>query len=318
MSLQQKPIGSGFGKNSTADDVLAGIDLSGRYALVTGGASGLGREAVGALVRAGAEVLVGARNVDAAKEALAGLNGVSVGALDLSDLESVTAFADGVLAAGRPIDMLIASAGVMACPETRIGPKNWESQFATNHLGHFVLVNRLAPLLTDGGARVVMVSSAAHKRSGMRWDDVQFETGYEKWTAYGQSKSANALFAVELDRRGAGAGVRAYSLHPGAILTPLQRHLPKEEMIAAGWIDEAGNPAGFFKTIPEGAATMVWAATSPKLDGIGGVYCEDCEVAPLSETGEGVRPHAVDPDEAKRLWALSVDLTGVDGFGEPA
>ena len=316
MSLQQKPIGSGFGKNSTADDVLAGIDLSGRYALVTGGASGLGREAVGALVRAGAEVLVGARNVDAAKEALAGLNGVSVGALDLSDLESVAAFADGVLAAGRPIDILIASAGVMACPETRIGP-GWESQFATNHLGHFVLVNRLAPLLTEGGARVVMVSSGAHKRSGMRWDDVQFETGYEKWTAYGQSKSANALFAVELDRRGAGAGVRAYSLHPGAILTPLQRHLPKEEMIAAGWIDEAGNAAGFFKTIPEGAATMVWAATSPKLDGIGGVYCEDCEVAPLSETGEGVRPHAVDPDEAKRLWALSVDLTGVDGFAEP-
>ena len=317
MIADQKPLQSGFDRNSTTDDVLAGIDLSGRYALVTGGASGLGLQAVRALIAAGAEVLVGARNTAAARAALGGLEGVFVGALDLGDLESVAGFADGVLAEGRPIDILIASAGIMACPETRVGP-GWEAQFATNHLGHFVLVNRLAPLLIDGGARVVMVSSAAHKRSGMRWDDVQFETGYEKWTAYGQSKSANALFAVELDRRGAGAGVRAYSLHPGAIMTPLQRHLPKEEMIAAGWVDENGNTAGFFKTIPEGAATMVWAATSPKLDGIGGVYCEDCEVAPLSETGEGVRPHAVDPDEAKRLWALSVELTGVEGFADPA
>ncbi len=316
MYADQKPLPSGFGRNTTAAEVIEGIDLGGRYALVTGGASGLGHEAVKTLIAAGAEVLVPARTPETAAKAFAGVDGVSVARLDLSDLDSVAAFADEVLAAGRPIDMLIASAGIMACPETRVGP-GWESQFATNHLGHFALVNRLAPLLVNHGARVVMVSSGAHVRSGMRWDDVQFETGYDKWTAYGQSKTANALFAVELDRRGAGVGLRAFSLHPGAILTPLQRHLPKEEMIAAGWIDENGKPAEFFKTIPQGAATMVWAATSPQLDGIGGVYCEDCDVAPIAETGSGVRPHAASPDEAKRLWELSVELTGIDGFAAP-
>ena len=315
MLSDQKPLGSGFGARSTAADVLKGIDLSGRYAIVTGGASGLGHEAVLALVRAGAEVLVPARDPDTARAAFAGVDGVGVAKLDLGDLKSVAAFADAVLAAGRPVDMLIASAGIMACPETRLGP-GWESQFATNHLGHFALVNALAPLLVEGGARVVMVSSGAHRITGIRWDDLQFEKSYDKWAAYGQSKTANALFAVELDRRGAASGVRAFSLHPGAILTPLQRHLPREEMLAAGWIDENGTPAAYFKTVPEGAATMVWAATSPQLAGLGGVYCEDCDIAPIGETS-GVRPHATDPGEAERLWALSVELTGVEGFAAP-
>ncbi|MBU1176120.1 MAG: SDR family NAD(P)-dependent oxidoreductase [Alphaproteobacteria bacterium] len=313
MNPSQKPLGSGFGARSTVSDVLQGIDLGGRYALVTGGASGLGLAAVRALVASGAEVLVPARNMAAAANTFAGEAGVTVAPFDLADQQSITAFAETVLKAGRPLDMLIASAGIMACPETRIGP-GWESQFGTNHLGHFALVNHLAPLLVAGRARVVMVSSGAHGITGMRWDDVQFDKGYDKWAAYGQSKTANALFAVELDRRGAGVGVRAFSLHPGAILTPLQRHLPKEEMVAAGWIDAAGNAATYFKSVAQGAATMVWAATSPLLEGIGGVYCEDCDVAPLATEGKGVRPHAVDPDEARRLWALSVELTGVDGF----
>lgn len=313
MNDQQRPIGSGFGKRSRVEDVLQGMDLTGRFALVTGGASGLGAAAARALAEHGADVLVAARNIDAAAEVFTGVSGISFGQLDLADQTSVAEFADKVLAAGRPIHMLIACAGIMACPETRVGP-GWEAQFATNHLGHFALINRLAPLIEIGKARVVMVSSGAHGITGIRWDDVMFNNGYDKWAAYGQSKTANALFAVELDRRGADKGVRAYSLHPGAILTPLQRHLPREEMIAAGWIDADGNGADFFKSIPEGAATMVWAATSPSLEGIGGVYCEDCDVSPIAASGFGVRPHAVDPDEAKRLWALSEELTGLTGF----
>jgi NAD(P)-dependent dehydrogenase (short-subunit alcohol dehydrogenase family) len=317
MNSDQKPLGSGFDKYSTADDVLAGIDLSGRFIVVTGGASGLGLAAVRALAKAGADLLVPARRPEAAAAALDGLSGVTVAPLDLGDLLSVATCAEAVLAAGRPIDMLICCAGIMACPETRVGP-GWEAQFATNHLGHFALVNRLMPLLAQGGARVVMVSSGAHGITGIRWDDIQFTSGYDKWAAYGQSKTANVLFSVELDRRGADKGVRAFSLHPGAILTPLQRHLPHEEMVAAGWIDADGRAADYFKTPEQGAATMVWAATSPQLEGLGGVYCEDCDVAPLVETGSGVRPHAVDPDEAKRLWALSVELTGVEGFADPS
>jgi NAD(P)-dependent dehydrogenase (short-subunit alcohol dehydrogenase family) len=208
----------------------------------------------------------------------------------------------------------------MACPETRVGP-GWEAQFATNHLGHYALVNRLWPAISPGDARVVAVSSAGHRRSGIRWDDVMFEHGYDKWAAYGQAKTANVLFAVQLDALASDAGVRAFALHPGGIITPLQRHLSKEEMVAAGWIDEEGNPlnpAGF-KTPEQGAATQVWAATSPQLDGLGGVYCEDCDIAELApddlEFTGGVRSYAVDPEQAARLWALSAELTGVNAFG---
>jgi NAD(P)-dependent dehydrogenase (short-subunit alcohol dehydrogenase family) len=317
---QQHKIGSGFGAKTTADEVMAGVDLTGRLAVVTGGYSGIGTETTRALAAAGAHVVVPARRPDAARESLAGIDGVEVAELDLGDLDSVAAFAGSFLASGRTIDIQINSAAIMASPLMRVG-QGWEAQFATNHLGHFALINRLWPALAaDGGARVVAVSSAGHRRSPIRFDDPFFETGeYEKWTAYGQSKTANALFALELDRLGAGAGVRAFSLHPGGILTPLQRHLAHEEMVAFGWIDEQGkpNPDIEFKTTSQGAATSLWCATSPQLDGMGGVYCEDCDIAelvPADATGLGVRAYAADPDAAARLWALSADLTGVDAF----
>jgi NAD(P)-dependent dehydrogenase (short-subunit alcohol dehydrogenase family) len=316
MSTPQHKIGSGFGHDSTADDVLQGIDLSGKLALVTGGYSGLGLETTRALAKAGAHVVVPARRPEAAKEALADIDDVEVDELDLADLESVRSFSERFLASGRTIDLQIDNAAVMACPETRVGP-GWEAQFATNHVGHFALVNRLWPAIVDGGARVVSVSSSGHRRSDIRWDDLQFSQGYDKWTAYGQAKTANALFAVQLDALGKDAGVRAFTLHPGGILTPLQRHLPREEMVAFGWIDEQGNPLNpGFKTPEQGAATQVWAATSPQLEGEGGVFLEDCEVAELStDDAPGVRPYAVDPASAARLWTVSAELTGVNAFG---
>ncbi|MEU2337745.1 SDR family NAD(P)-dependent oxidoreductase [Streptomyces sp. NPDC006654] len=313
----QHKIGSGFDAQSTADDVLAGLDLHGRLAIVTGGYSGLGLETTKALTKAGAHVVVPARRAAAAREALAGLERVEVDELDLGDLDSVRGFAERFLTSGRPVDFMIDNAGIMACPETRVGP-GWEAQFATNHLGHFALVNRLWPALRPGGARVVSVSSRAHHFSGIRWDDVQWEHGYDKWEAYGQAKTANVLFAVHLDRLGQDFGVRAFALHPGGIMTPLQRHIPREEMIERGWIDEQGtvlNPQGF-KTPEQGAATQTWAATSPQLEGMGGVYLEDCDIAEPAVAGgsTGVQPWAVDPDQAARLWDLSAELTGVNAF----
>ncbi|MET7485197.1 SDR family NAD(P)-dependent oxidoreductase [Streptomyces sp. NPDC005538] len=318
MTTAQHKIGSGFDDRSTADDVLTGLDLGGKLAIVTGGYSGLGLEATRALTKAGAQVVVPARRPDAAREAVAGLPGVEVDELDLADLESVRGFAERFLASGRSVDFMIDNAGIMACPETRVGP-GWEAQFATNHLGHFALVNRLWPAIEPGGARVVSVSSRAHHFSGMRWDDVQWSHGYDKWEAYGQAKTANVLFAVHLDALAADRGVRAFSLHPGGILTPLQRHIPKEEMVERGWIDEQGNvlnPEGF-KTPEQGAATEVWAATSPQLAGMGGVYLEDCDIAEPAVDGDqraGVKAWATDPEQAARLWKLSADLTGVDAF----
>ncbi|MFE9448053.1 SDR family NAD(P)-dependent oxidoreductase [Streptomyces sp. NPDC006739] len=319
MSTAQHKIGSGFGATSTADDVLHGIDLTGKTALVTGGYSGIGLETTRSLVKAGAHVIVPARRPATAEQALTDISGVEPDELDLGDLESVRGFAERFLASGRTIDMVIDSAGIMACPETRVGP-GWEAQFATNHLGHFALVNRLWPAIAPGGARVVSVSSRGHHFSGIRWDDVHWRQGYDKWEAYGQAKTANVLFAVHLDELGRDAGVRAFALHPGGILTPLQRHLPKQEMIERGWIDEDGNvlnPEGF-KTPPQGAATQVWAATSPQLDGMGGVYLEDCDIAePASEENadrSGVKDWAIDPEQAARLWELSADLTGVNAF----
>ncbi|WP_454690051.1 SDR family NAD(P)-dependent oxidoreductase [Achromobacter aloeverae] len=320
MTSKQSPIGSGFGAATTAAEVLAGRKLSDITALVTGGHSGLGLETTRALASAGAHVTVAARDVAAARAKVAGIAGiasVAVERLDLSDLASVGDFARRFLAGGRRLDILICGAGIMACPETRVGP-GWEAQFATNHLGHYALANLLWPALA-GGARVVAVSSAGHHQSGIRWDDVQFTRGYDKWLAYGQSKTANALFALHLDRLGRHAGVRAFSLHPGKIFTPLQRHLAREEMVAAGWLDADGHPADpTFKTPPQGAATQVWAATSPRLAGLGGLYCEDCDIARMDD-GEppsftGVRPYAADPEQAERLWALSARLTGIDAF----
>jgi NAD(P)-dependent dehydrogenase (short-subunit alcohol dehydrogenase family) len=315
MTTAQQHLGSGFGARTTATEVLEGIDLTGRLAIVTGGYSGLGLETTRALAGAGATVVVPARRPDVAREALTGLERVEVDELDLADLDSVASFADRFLASGRSVDLVIGNAAVMACPETRVGP-GWEAQLATNHLGHFALVNRLWPAITaGGGARVVSVSSSGHRRSGIRWDDVQMTRDYDKWNAYGQAKTANALFAVHLDAVGQASGVRAFSVHPGGILTPLQRHLTTAEQVAMGWIDEDGNALNpGFKTPEQGAATAVWAATSPQLDGMGGVFCEDVDIAvPWTEGAvHGVREWATDPRQAARLWALSAELTGVD------
>jgi NAD(P)-dependent dehydrogenase (short-subunit alcohol dehydrogenase family) len=273
-------------------------------------------------VGAGVAVTVPARRASHAREVLAaaGLRSVDVRAMDLGDQSSVKAFAKGYLDAGRGLDILINNAAIMACPETRVGP-GWEAQFATNHLGHFTLANALWPVLADGGARVVALSSTGHKISGIHFDDPQFTTGYEKWQAYGQAKTANSLFAVELDQRGRDSGVRAFAVHPGGIMTELQRHLPREEMVAAGWMDESGTVREGFKTPEQGAATSVWAATSSELDGMGGVYCEDCDIAlptdpesPLARFA-GVDAHAIDKDSAARLWELSAALTRVNAFG---
>lgn len=324
---EQTPLGSGFGLHTTAGEVLAGIDLTGKRALVTGGYSGIGIEMVRALVAAGIdEVLVPARRVDTATEALAALpeehrERVRVGEMDLSDQASVAAYAEEVLAAGGHLDIVIDSAGIMATPEEHVGP-GWELQLATNHLGHYALVNRIWPLLV-GGSRVISVSSGGHQFGGIRWDDLDFaRDGYDKWLAYGQSKSANVLFAVELDRRGAEHGVRAFALHPGAILTPLGRHLQSEDLDRLLSYGSDGKPLmPEFKSPEAGAATAVFGAVSPLLDGLGGLYLEDCDVAPVADPGNrvtgqalGVFPHAKDPEEARRLWAWSAEQTGVDAF----
>ncbi|WP_027344968.1 SDR family NAD(P)-dependent oxidoreductase [Hamadaea tsunoensis] len=314
MRTPQQPVGSGFGYRSTATEVLGGIDLTGRLAIVTGGYSGLGLETVKALRGAGAEVVVPARRPEHAKDVVP--EGVEVATLDLADQDSVKAFAAGFLDSGRTIDILINNAAVMACPEARVGP-GWESQFGINHLGHFTLTNLLWPAVRG---RVVALTSTGHKLSGIRWDDPQFTTGYDKWQAYGQAKTANSLFAVHLDALGQTSGVRAFAVHPGGIMTPLQRHLSREEMIASGWMDEAGTVNERFKTPEQGASTSTWAATSPALAGLGGVYCENCDIAeptdPSSPTARfaGVDAHAVDPEAAARLWDLSAELTGVNAF----
>ncbi|MFG2002912.1 oxidoreductase [Spirillospora sp. NPDC048911] len=296
----------------TADEVLAGIDLTGKTALVTGGYSGLGLEITCALDRAGARVIVPARRPATARETLRGIPGAEVGELDLADLGSVRSFADEVLDAGRGIDIVITNAGIMACPETRVGP-GWEAHFAVNHLGHFALVNRLRPVLAED-ARVVSVASSGHFLSDIRWDDLHFRDGYDRWLAYAQSKTANALFALRL----AALGTTAFAVHPGSILTPLQRHIPREEQISQGWVTADGTPAPGFKTPAEGAATAVWAATSPDLIGHGGAYCQDCRIAQPATTDDmligGVKPWVRDADAAARLWRISADLTGVDAY----
>jgi NAD(P)-dependent dehydrogenase (short-subunit alcohol dehydrogenase family) len=323
MSTPQHSIGSGFGAQSTAAEVIGGIDLGGRLAVVTGGYSGVGLETVRALVGAGASVVVPARRPDHAREQLAGIERVEVDELELGDLDSVRGFAERFLGSGRKLDLLINNAGVMASPEFRVGP-GWEGQFGTNHLGHYVLTNLLWPAIArDGGGRVVALTSAAHRISPIHFDDIHFERRpYDKWQAYGQSKTANSLFALQLDALGEDAGVRAFAVHPGGIMTPLQRHLSREEMEAAGWLDDDGNPVQGFKTPEQGAATTVWAATSPQLDDMGGVYCADCDIADVVESiqagGGGVMAHAVDHDAAARLWEVSAQMTGVDAFAGAA
>ena len=257
---------------------------------------------------------VPARSPNAAKEALAGLTNVEVDAMDLADLAAVRAFARWWKESRRPLHGLVNNAGIMACPLARVGP-GWESQFAVNHLGHFELARELEPSLkAAGGARVVALSSTAHIMSDVHWDDPHFLAhDYDKWQAYGQAKTADALFALGLDRRWAQDGVRAFSVHPGGIFTPLQRHLGDEEMVALGWRNADGSlperVAALFKTPEQGAATTLWALTSPQLDGKGGLYCEDCDVARLaddtSQRWQHVRPWACSEEAADRLWAMS-------------
>lgn len=317
MTTAQTPIASPFGYRSTALEVIAGIDLAGKTALVTGGYSGLGTETVRALAAAGARVFVGARRPDKAAEDLAEVVGaVEIVPLDLSDPALIDASAAALAARTDRLHLLINNAAIMACPKA-LDPRGFESQFATNHLGHFQLAARLWSLLkAAGSARLVALSSSGHARNGMDLSDIHFKRrDYDKWTAYGQAKSANALFALWLDRIGAAHGVRAFAVDPGGIRTPLQRHLTMEEQIAMGWYDAEGNLNPLFKSTEQGASTSIWCATSPLLDGEGGVYCADCNVAAPWVEGDppyvGVHPHVRDEGLAEALWAKSEELTGV-------
>ncbi len=321
MTTPQTPLVSPFGYRSTATEVIDGADMTSKVVLVTGGYSGLGLETVRALAGAGGKVIVGARRPDAAAENLRDVTGdVTILKLDLSAPASIDAFAGEVAALVPALHILINNAAVMACPLAR-DARGFESQFATNHLGHFQLTARLWPLLAAGRARVVALSSSGHARNGLDLDDLHFDRrAYDKWTAYAQAKSANALFALHLDQLGAAHGVCAFAVDPGGIHTPLQRHLPMAEQIAMGWYAEDGTPNPLFKTTEQGAATSVWCAVSPLLDGEGGVYCADCNVAAPWVEGApahvGVHPHVRDTELAERLWTASEAMTGVT-FASP-
>jgi len=326
MNPNQHPLPSGLGATTTAQQVMQGVDLRGRRAVVTGGYAGLGLETTRALAAAGAHVVVPARSPGKARAALAGLANVEQAALDLQDPATIARFADGLLTRGEPLDLLILNAGIMATPLRR-DARGHEGQFSANHLGHFELALRLWPLLARAGrARVVALTSLGHRFSPVDFDDLDFERRpYDKWQAYGQSKSANALFAVGLDRRAAAHGVRAFAVHPGGILTDLVRDLTPEDFAAFGLAPDAArgvapegmsvDEGGRFKNLAQGAATTLWAATSAQLEGLGGLYLENCDVArPVDaeeEVDGGVRSWAIDPALAERLWAVSEDMTGV-------
>jgi NAD(P)-dependent dehydrogenase (short-subunit alcohol dehydrogenase family) len=314
MGTDQQPIGSGYGERTTAREVAAAADLTGTQVVITGGYAGLGLETTRVLAERGAVILAGARDVAKARENLAGIPGVTVHPLDLADHASIDRFASDVLATTRAIDLLINNAGIMATPLTR-DARGYELQFATNHLGHFQLTNRLLPALERRGARVVSLTSAGHRFSAVDFDDPNFlSRPYDKWKAYGQSKSANSLFAVELDARMKERGIRAFAVHPGRILsTELVRHISIADLIAAGIRRPDGSlDQSSTKTVQEGAATTVWCALSPQLDHLGGVYCADCDISAIvpddSTSLTGVRRWAIDTAAAERLWELSERL----------
>jgi NAD(P)-dependent dehydrogenase (short-subunit alcohol dehydrogenase family) len=315
-----------FGAKSTTDDVLAGVDLAGKRVLVTGVSAGLGVETARVLAAHGADVVGAARDLAKAQGATAVVREAAAEAggslqlveLDLADLRSVRACADALVADGRAFDLIIANAGVMAPPFGKTAD-GFETQFGTNHLGHFVLINRIASLLKPG-SRVVSLASAGHRFSDVNLDDPIFETTeYVPFEAYGRSKTANILFAVEFDRRHKDRGVRATAVHPGGIQTELARHL--DPAFIQQWIDQLnaqaaaeGAPPLEWKTIPQGAATSVWAGVVAPVEDVAGRYCEDCHVAELvddaSEIRVGVRSYALDPARAQALWALSETMVG--------
>ena len=314
-----------FGATSTTDDVLAGIDLSGKRVLVTGVSAGLGVETARALVAHGAEVVGTARDLAKAKQATAGIQaggtggGLELVELDLASLKSVRACADALVAAGRPFDVVIANAGVMRTPFGHTAD-GFETQFGTNHLGHFVLVNRIASLIAPGG-RLVNVASSGHRYSDVDLDDPNFERSpYDPMVAYGRSKTANILFAVEFDRRHRARGVRAAALHPGGIKTELGRHTAPDELdkIVAtinAQLAAEGRPPFQWKTTPQGAATSVWAAFVAPAEDVGGRYSENCQVSEITDglispVSPGVRSYALNPEHAKALWAKSEEMVG--------
>ncbi|MAW91039.1 MAG: short-chain dehydrogenase [Altererythrobacter sp.] len=314
---------SNFGFSSTADEVLAGVDLSGRTAFITGGYSGLGRETARAMADRGAHVILSGRDATklaAAADAIAEETDAKVDTLvcNLASLDSVRKAGAEANERFDKIDLLINNAGVMACDEAET-TDGFEMQFGTNHIGHFLLTNLLMPLVKLGERqRIVNLSSRGHHIAPVDFDDPNFENrDYDKWVSYGQSKTANVLFAVGLERRLAEKGIHAFALHPGGINTNLGRHMSEEEM--AGLMErirksaeERGEEPEPFKTIPQGAATTCWVATTPALEGRGGLYCEDCHVAEQDDqdTGGGVRSYAIDRDKAERLWELSEKMVG--------
>jgi len=312
-----------FGATSTADGVLRGINLSGKRVLVTGVSAGLGVETARTLAAHGAEVIGAARDLSKAESATEQVRAQAAGGgslhlvqLDLASLDSVRRCADSLLAAGKAFDVIIANAGVMACPKGST-VDGFETQFGTNHLGHFVLVNRIASLLRPG-SRLVNLSSAGHRYADVNLEDPNFEhSPYAEFTAYGRSKTANVLFAVEFDRRHKGNGVRATAVHPGAIQTELGRYMMPQAMERLIADINANQPKGAppfsWKTIPQGAATSVWAACVAKADSIGGRYCEDCHVAEVVSVfglRGGVQTYALDPQRARALWQKSEELVG--------
>ena len=312
-----------FGAETTTDQVLDGVNLSGQRVLVTGVSAGLGVETARVLAAHGAQVVGAARDLDKARAATevvraqaANGGGLELIQLDLASLASVRACADALVADGRPFDLVIANAGVMATPFGKTAD-GFETQFGTNHLGHFVLVNRIASLMKPG-SRLVNLASAGHRFSDVNLEDPNFDQGgYSEFGAYGRSKTANVLFAVEFDRRHRDRGVRAVAVHPGGIHTELGRHMTPEAMQqlvdSINAAQPAGAPAFVFKTIPQGAATTVWSAVVAPAEAVGGRYCEDCHVAEVVD-GEGVRggvrPYALDPENAKALWAKSEEMVG--------
>jgi NAD(P)-dependent dehydrogenase (short-subunit alcohol dehydrogenase family) len=317
-----EPVRSRFGAQTTAREVVEGLDLAGRTAIVTGGATGIGLETARALSEAGARVVLAVRSLRAGGRAAVdiartGRAPVTVDALDLADLSSVSAFVERW--GDHPLHILINNAGVMACPFARTAD-GLEMQIGTNHFGHHRLALGLVPALRAGAnkgrrhARVVSLSSIAHRRSPVRFEDVNYRRRpYDRWEAYGQSKTADALFAVAFDDHFHQQGITANAVVPGGVMTPLQRHMTREEMIDFGWIDAEGRINGRFKTPAQGAATSVWAAVARELEGVGARYLENCGQAPPydpSNPAVGVMPHAVDPEAAERLWTLSEQTTG--------